>query len=421
MATIHIVGASRVRRVDRLGPLRLGGSLAHGDAIESYLTPEGYLRCAGRISGCGVYQYDDGEGDSWGELRVPEEVFAPESLASWDLRPVTDAHPNEWITTETIAAHQRGQVGTTWTREGDYLRGEILITDAALIDKIRAGTCELSCGYDARVVQDPGELDGVPYAHRQTEIRGNHVAVVDVARGGPECRLLLDGAMVPRSRRQQEKDTMEQPMEAPKPPPTDSDEMAGPMKIMIGNSEYEVPAEVAAYVAELEGMALGEVEGEDSDEPEPAAVAVVEGGDQPTDKVTVTSSDSAEAKRAREDAIEKRALERADLVLTAARVCGLEYASGNRKSDSAIQLDVIGAVLGSDARTRCENSASADYTRACFDSALEQHAKRVDSTGSLLHATGSAQLRVEDDGGFAAAAAAHNNRVRNGYRSKKAS
>jgi hypothetical protein len=134
-----------VRRVDRLGPLRLGGSLAHGDAIEAYLTPEGYLRCAGRISGCGVYQYDDGEGDNWGELRVPEEVFAPESLASWDLRPVTDAHPNEWITTETIAAHQRGQVGTTWTREGDYLRGEILITDAALIERVDRRIEELDC------------------------------------------------------------------------------------------------------------------------------------------------------------------------------------------------------------------------------------------------------------------------------------
>jgi hypothetical protein len=417
-ATIRIVGASRVRRVDRLGPLRLGGSLAHGDAIEAYLTSEGYLRCAGRISGCGVYQYDDGDGDTWGELRVPEEVFAPESLASWNLKPVTDGHPG-WVTADNVRELQRGQVGTTWTREGDYLRGEILITDAAMIEKIRAGTCELSCAYDSLVVQEPGELDGVPYAHKQTQIRGNAVGVVEVARGGPECRLLLDGAGVPCSRRRQQEDerTMDPINESEKPAPIPDAEMTGPIKIMIAGVEHEVSPEVAAYIAELEAAAGAS--DDEAGEPEPASKAVVEGEAEPDDTITVTSSDSADAKRKHEDAIETRVRERAELLLTGARVCGLEYAMTNSsKSDTAIQLDVIGVVLGDNARKRCESSGSADYTRACFDSALEQHAQRVDSSGDLLQAVGSAQSRVEDDGGFAAAAAAHLEKIRNGSQKK---
>jgi len=204
--------------------------------------------------------------------------------------------------------------------------------------------------------------------------------------------------------------------ESEKPAPIPDAEMTGPIKIMIAGVEHEVSPEVAAYIAELEAAAGAS--DDEAGEPEPAAKAVVEGEAEPDDTVTVTSSDSADAKRRHEDAIETRVRERAELLLTAARVCGLEYAKDNRKSDSAIQLDVIGVVLGDNARKRCESSGSADYTRACFDSALEQHAQRVDSSGDLLHAVGSAQSRVEDDGGFAAAAAAHLEKIRNGSQKK---
>jgi hypothetical protein len=414
------VGSTQsVRRVDRLGPIRVCDSIelaepSDADPVSAHLTPEGYLRVRGRVSGCGVYEYGDGDGEVWGELRTPAEVFDRAALDSWGCRPVTDDHPREWVTIDTIRDYQCGQVGTTWQRDAqDYLVGEILITDAALIDRIRAGKTELSCGYDARIVQDSGELDGRAYDYRQTAIRGNHLAVVDRARGGPECRLLLDGQAVPRSRPRLRTVTEITPGKIDNAMKNNPRKDA---KLMIGEVEYDVPDEVAAYVADLVAAKDDEMAN-----PDPPPVAADEPGTPAA--TTVTSGDSLTRERARIDVLEAElAKQRADesaridarveLVATAKSKLGPSW-SATGKTDTAIRREVIAELWPSlAARTK---DGSDEYVRACFDAAIDQASKHVDSSRDLLEVTARSQQHVEPIG-FGDAVLSHTTQIRDGVK-----
>jgi hypothetical protein len=240
----------RVTRRDSLGPIEVvrGDAVPTAGAIAARETPEGYLLIEGRINGCGVYRYEDAHGDAWGELRLPEHVGAPATVDSWDGRVPTDDHPPVWLDATNTREYQRGTVTrprfeSAASLAACFTRARILVMDAELIGKIYAGKCELSCGYDCVLVQAPGHLDGQAYDYIQTEIRGNHVAIVDRARGGPMCALIFDAASCRGERPSMSKTT---DGKAPKAgtgsaPPTKRDAM-----IMIGDKEFEVPDEVAA-------------------------------------------------------------------------------------------------------------------------------------------------------------------------------
>lgn len=144
----------------------------------------------------GVFDYADENGNLVREYRPPDEVFHPDSIASFAMVPVTDAHPNQFLNSENAKEHQRGWVGENLVRDGDYMRGTIMITDKALIDKVthkKNPVTELSFGYTADLFMTPGVTpDGQKYDAIQRNIRGNHIAVVDRGRAGPEARLRVD-------------------------------------------------------------------------------------------------------------------------------------------------------------------------------------------------------------------------------------
>jgi len=252
----------RVTRRDSLGMIEVVRGDASPGAIAAHETPEGYLLIEGRINGCGVYRYEDAAGDSWGELRLPEHVGAPATVDSWDGRVLTDDHPPKWLDATNTRAHQRGAVTRpAFDAAAGFTFARIVVTDAELIAKIRAGKCELSCGYDCLLVQSPGRHDGCDYDYIQTEIRGNHVAIVDRARGGPMCCLLFDaaGSRMERPSMTQTTDTKAPKAGTGNAPPKKRDGM-----IKIGEADYEVPDDVAAYVAELEAKVAGMGGGEDA-------------------------------------------------------------------------------------------------------------------------------------------------------------
>lgn len=127
------------------------------------------------------------------DMRLPEEVFAPEALASFNLVPITDEHPKEngaYVTADNAKRLSRGTVGIP-SREGEFASAELLITDADLIAKVDLGKREVSCGYFCEREPAP---PGAPYDFIQRNIRGNHVAIVSHGRGGPEVRLRLDSS-----------------------------------------------------------------------------------------------------------------------------------------------------------------------------------------------------------------------------------
>ncbi len=157
-----------------------------------YKTAQGYMVFPGSVLGrIGTQEYDSGElGQEPGRIvtldRPESEVFKPESIASFEGMPVTLNHPESLEVDATTWRVLAIGVVKNVRREGDVLIGDIWIYDAAAIASIEGdGIEELSLGYSSDVVD--GGAGGADYT--QTNIEGNHVALVPRGRCGGECRL----------------------------------------------------------------------------------------------------------------------------------------------------------------------------------------------------------------------------------------
>lgn len=159
-------------------------------------TPTG-LRADAHITRTGVFKYRNPDGSQRLELRDDPEVHDPDSLASFAGVPVTDDHPAAPLDPSNAAAHARGAVGENVRRDGDRVAASITVYDAALIARMDRGKVEVSCGYSCDLDETPGVHPRYGrYDAVQRNIRGNHVAIVDVGRAGPEVRVRMDGAAI---------------------------------------------------------------------------------------------------------------------------------------------------------------------------------------------------------------------------------
>ena len=151
--------------------------------------PEGYLLCLNvPVARTGVQEYLPEELGLPGNgppgfvpvYRPPEEVFSPETVASFEGMPVTNDHPPDGVDIENIRALQKGHAHNVRRgsgEESDLLLADLIITDPVLIDLILDGKREISCGYTYELCEENGQ-------YIQRKIRGNHVAVVDAGRAG---------------------------------------------------------------------------------------------------------------------------------------------------------------------------------------------------------------------------------------------
>ena len=138
----------------------------------------------------GIFEYKNPDGSTRRELRLPEEVFAPESLASYKGKPVILTHEAGMIDSDNVQQEQIGTILSEGTQDGDNVRAQIIIHDARKLDY---GLRELSLGYSLDLEETPGEWQGQPYDAIQRNIRVNHLALVEKARAGDSARLNIDG------------------------------------------------------------------------------------------------------------------------------------------------------------------------------------------------------------------------------------
>jgi len=80
-----------------------------------------------------------------------------------------------------------GTVGTDARWEAPYVRASLVVTDAEAIRAIEDGSMrELSCAYRYDPLWEAGNFQGVEYDFVMTNIRGNHVALVEEGRAGSD-------------------------------------------------------------------------------------------------------------------------------------------------------------------------------------------------------------------------------------------
>lgn len=152
-------------------------------------TPEGYLICQNvPIARTGWQEYLGSELKlaTPGMVQVyrdPVEVFSEACLASFESKAVVDQHPQEWLNQNNTGNYQRGHTRNVRRGIGEFadcIVADLIIMDSNLIAKIKGGIREVSCGYDCIYVP----LDDTLTRFSQTEIRGNHTAVVGNGRAG---------------------------------------------------------------------------------------------------------------------------------------------------------------------------------------------------------------------------------------------
>ncbi|MDC4638513.1 DUF2213 domain-containing protein [Acinetobacter baumannii] len=158
------------------------------------ITPEGYLLCRDvPIARIGTLMYADGEvpvaADNTGLIiiyRGEEVLFDPITIASAEGKPITDDHPADWVTPDNWKELSKGFGKDVRRGEGadsDYLMADLLVTDKETIQKVLDGKVEISLGYDADYLET-SKGKGL-----QSNIRVNHIALVEKGRCGSRCSI----------------------------------------------------------------------------------------------------------------------------------------------------------------------------------------------------------------------------------------
>ena len=153
---------------------------------DTYFTPEGYLIDNPILTRVGIFEYHNADGSVRRELRLPEEVFAAESLASYKGKPVILTHEAGLVDVDNVQQEHIGTILSEGIQDGDNVRAQIVIHDAESLDY---GLRELSLGYTQTPDETPGVWNGQPY----DAIQINHLALVEKARAGEQARLNIDG------------------------------------------------------------------------------------------------------------------------------------------------------------------------------------------------------------------------------------
>lgn len=150
--------------------------------------------------------------------RPAEELEDEETIKSFRLLPWIDEHvmlgsPKEGL----IPAEKKGVqgvIGEEVSFDGEYLKSNIKIFSEKLAKLIESGKKELSIGYRCLYDLTPGVYNGQHYDAIQRKIRGNHLALVDEGRAGPDVAV-LDHWKVTLDSKEFEKMEMSKEMEKP--------------------------------------------------------------------------------------------------------------------------------------------------------------------------------------------------------------
>lgn len=321
----------------------------------------GFWRGEAVIARVGVYEYSDGQ-TTWREFVPPETLQDEAWLASMHLAPVTLGHPPELVTADNVQRYGKGVLDKIeWEDEGLLNEAMILIQAADAVGAVTKGMREVSCGYLAQVVDQPGVwLDPYgnehPYDKVQTARHGNHLALVDRGRQGETVAIRGDGAAC--------------------------------MVETMADKELQQRLDAALAAATAAEAAAKEADGK---------IAALQARlDEATAQAATAKADAeAAAKTAYAEGVA-----RAELVATAKTVCGDTY-TADGKSARQIRVDMLAAMGVTVADDRSD-----DYVVARVDAAIE--ARKSDTAAAVGRLLSSGGQPHNDAADFLAEAKARN-------------
>jgi hypothetical protein len=163
------------------------------------VSDEGFLIARGNIARTGIQEYRRFElgldGDPMGRVKLyrsPEEVFAPDSMRSFEGKPITIDHPPNGVDAKNWRDLAVGDVRDI-KRAGFFMDAELTFKSRDAIDELENGKSQLSNGYTFALDMTPGIVPfgepnaGETFHGRQRAVRGNHTAMVNAARCGSAC------------------------------------------------------------------------------------------------------------------------------------------------------------------------------------------------------------------------------------------
>lgn len=149
------------------------------------------------IARAGVFKYLKPDGTVRHEAKLPEDILSDSTVASANNKPITDNHPEneagqrilvDKSNTNTLMKGLTASNAHVDETDGT-VRVDLTITNPDLINKVDNGKRQLSIGFQTQVVPQNGVYKNAEYDSVQKNITINHVAVVDVAREGPDISL----------------------------------------------------------------------------------------------------------------------------------------------------------------------------------------------------------------------------------------
>jgi hypothetical protein len=147
--------------------------------------PNGNIRAAVRMAEASKdYVYLNRDGTKRIEQILQDDLYSGTSINSLRGGTLTNDHPSVPVTTKNYRKYAVGQLSdaiVTWD-DDPFLTGFIDVKDEETIKAIKAGKRQLSPGY----TRDLAALDGKLYQKNRFY---NHLALVDMARGGFDCRI----------------------------------------------------------------------------------------------------------------------------------------------------------------------------------------------------------------------------------------
>ena len=192
---------------------------------------------------------------------LPDEIYygyrpadeLKKGAETFNNLPLLDKHIEDGAEKEDAKKHRVGSLGDKVKFNAPYLQNSLIVYDQKAIDKVEDGTQkELSCAYRYEPIKQSGEFGGQRYDFVMTNIRGNHVALVEEGRAGSDVVVADENTI-----KNGEKAMAEEIKEAPEVEVKDEDKEAE-NKTLTADAEIDK----RKAIDEIGGMLKGKVDDE---------------------------------------------------------------------------------------------------------------------------------------------------------------